>query len=80
MATEDGKVPAGSLTKNAGDPSLARGAAGSEGGAHQDLDQDDVNHAREADPKGSLEDRRETQQVSRPTSDGVGEGLPKDAA
>ena len=80
MAIEDGKEAAGSLTKNAGDVSLARGTAGSEGGAHQDLQQDDVDAARAADPKGSLEERRETQQVTRPTSDGVGEGLAKDAA
>lgn len=80
MAVEDGRVAAGSLTQDAGNISLARGAAGSEGGAHQDLNASDVEAARNAETKGDLEERRETQQVVRPSTDGMGEGLVKDAS
>ena len=67
VGVEDGRVPAGSLTVDAGDVSMARGMAGSETGAkpgtgdHHDL-----------------EERRETEQVLRPSSDGLGDGLVKD--
>ena len=79
MAVGEGKEPKGSLTQDAGNASLGRGAAGIEGGAHSDLSADDANEARNAETKGDLEDRRETQQVTRPSTDGVGEGLAKDA-
>lgn len=69
IATESGKEPTGSQTGDAGNPSLARGAAGSETGAR-------TNAA--GDKHGDLEQRRETEQVLRSTSDGLGEGLPKD--
>lgn len=66
--TESGKEAAGSQTQDAGNPSLARGAAGQETGART--------QAPEA-PR-DLEQRRETEQTSVPTSDGMGEGLTKD--
>lgn len=69
VGVEEGKVAVGSLTNSAGDPSLARGAAGSETGARTEA---------AGDKHGDLEDRRETEQVLRPTTDGVGEGLVKD--
>ena len=68
------------MARAPGDQSLARGAAGSRGGAHQDLPQDNVENARAAEPKGALEERRETQSVPRPTTDGIDEGLTKDAS
>ena len=80
MAMESGKEATGSLTKDAGDQGLARGAAGSEGGAHSDLTDDNVENVRGSEAQGSMEERRETQQVQRPTADGVGEGLTKDAS
>ncbi len=58
----------GSQTQDTGDPSLARGSAGLETGAR----------AGAAHEHTDLEDRRETEQVLRPTSDGMGEGLTKD--
>lgn len=79
MAVVDNEAPKGSLQDDAGSPSLGQGAAGIEGGAHADMTAEDVRDARNAAPKGDLEERRETQQVLRPTMDGVGEGLPKDA-
>ena len=69
VGVEDGRLPLGSLTNDQGDPSLARGAAGAETGAR----------AQEKDnTEGDLDERRETEQVLRPTSDGMGEGLIKD--
>ena len=65
----EGKEPTGSITNDAGNTSLARGAAGSETGARAQIDDD---------RHGDLENRRETQQVLRPTTDGMGEGLTKD--
>ena len=60
------------------DPKTPRGAAGMEGAAHGNLKQDEVEEVRNHEPEGTLEDRRETQQVTRPTTDGMGEGLVKD--
>lgn len=63
----EGKEAAGSQTRDAGDPSMARGGAGVATGAKTGTgDQHD------------LEERRETEQVLRPTSDGMGDGLVKD--
>lgn len=70
MAVPEGRERSGSLSNDSDDPSLARGAAGSESGAP------DTANGRE--PEGDLESRRETEQVLRPGSDGMGEGLPKD--
>ena len=67
VGVEDGRVPVGSLTNDAGDPSLARGAAGSETGAKTG-----------SGDHHDLEERRETEQVLRPSSDGMGGGLVKD--
>ena len=69
VGVEDGKHATGSLTNDAGDPSLARGAAGSETGAQAEA---------AGDKHGDLEERRETEGVLRPTSDGLGDGLVKD--
>ncbi len=69
VARESGRETAGSQTQDAGNATLARGAAGSETGAR-------VGAA--GDGHGDSEERRETEQVLRPTSDGMGEGLPKD--
>jgi hypothetical protein len=79
MAVAEGKEPVGSQTQDAGSPSLARGAAGIEGGEHADIAQDNLAEVRKANPEGDIEERRETQQVLRPSTDGVGEGLTKDA-
>lgn len=67
VAVEDGRVPAGSQDNDAGDPSMARGMAGSETGAKPG-----------SGDHHDLEERRETEQVLRPTSDGLGDGLVKD--
>lgn len=80
MAVAEGKEPTGSLTQDAGSPSLARGGAGIEGGVHGDLNAENIEAVRNATPSGDIEERRETKQVLRPTSDGVGEGLTKDAS
>ena len=67
VGVPEGKESTGSQTHDAGDPSMARGGAGSETGAKTGSgDHDD------------LEERRETEQVLRPTSDGMGDGLVKD--
>ncbi len=68
-AVESGREATGSQTQDAGDQTLARGAAGSETGARAGA---------AGDRHGDLEERRETEQVLRPTSDGMGEGLTKD--
>ncbi len=65
---EAGREATGSQTGDAGDASLARGAAGAQTGAK-------ISSGTEISER---EERRETEQVLRPTSDGVGEGLPKD--
>ena len=69
MAIESGREATGSQTQDAGNASLARGAAGSETGARAEA---------AGDKHGDLEERRETEQVLRSTSDGLGEGLTKD--
>lgn len=69
VGIEQGREATGSQTGDAGDSSLARGAAGAETGAG-------IGAA--GDAHGDLEERRETEQVLRPTSDGMGEGLTKD--
>lgn len=79
MAVVDKEQPKGSLTHDEGNPAVAQGTAGTTAGAHSDVTPDDATTARNASPKGDLEERRETQQVLRPTTDGVGEGLAKDA-
>ena len=66
---ESGREATGSQTQDAGNPSLARGAAGSETGARDGA---------AGNAHSDLEERRETEQVLRPTSDGMGEGLTKD--
>jgi hypothetical protein len=68
-AVESGKEAAGSQTQDAGLPSLARGAAGAEKGARAQSS---------VEEQGDLEQRRETEQVLRPSSDGMGDGLVKD--
>ena len=68
-AVESGKEATGSQTQDAGSPSLARGAAGAETGARPQST---------GEQQGDLEERRETEQVLRPTSDGMEEGLTKD--
>lgn len=68
-AVPEGREPMGSLQDDAGSPSLARGAAGSETGARAQV---------EDDSKGDIEERRETEQVLRSSSDGMGEGMVKD--
>lgn len=69
IGVESGHEATGSQTQDAGNATLARGAAGSETGARPDAT---------GDKHGDLEERRETEQVLRPTSDGMGEGLTKD--
>ncbi len=69
VARESGREATGSQTVDAGDPALARGAAGAETWAQPQAG---------GDGHGDLEERRETQQVLRPTTDGMGEGLVKD--
>lgn len=66
---EEGRETTGSQTGDAANAGLARGAAGSDTGPG-------VGSA--GDAHGDLEERRETEQVLRPTSDGMGEGLTKD--
>ena len=78
MAKLDSTTNDDSITATGDDPKSPRGAAGSEGAAHGNLSQDEVEDVRNAEPEGTLEDRRETQQVTRPTTDGLGEGLVKD--
>lgn len=70
----EGTEATGSQTADAGNPALARGAAGSEQGAHHDGPQNSGGQ----DGRGDLEERRETQQVLRPSADGMGDGLVKD--
>lgn len=79
MAVVDNERPKGSQHDDAGQPKFARGGAGIEGGSHADMTADDVRDAQNATPKGDIEERRETQQVLRPSTDGIGEGLTKDA-
>lgn len=79
MAVIENEKPKGSLQQDVGSAKYDQGAAGSEGGAHSDMSADDVHDARNASPEGDIEERRDTQQVLRPTMDGVGEGLTKDA-
>ncbi len=74
-AVESGKEATGSQTQDAGTPSLARGAAGMETGARPQSVAERQGNLNESE---DLEDRRETEQVLRPTSDGIGEGLVKD--
>jgi hypothetical protein len=69
VGIESGREATGSQTQDAGNASLARGAAGSETGARPEST---------GNRHGDLEDRRETQEVLRPTTDGVGDGLTKD--
>ena len=69
IGTESGKEATGSQTQDAGNATLARGAAGAETGARPGA---------ATDAHGDLEERRETEQVLRSTSDGMGEGLTKD--
>ena len=69
VGVAEGKEPTGSQTQDAGDQALSRGAAGAETGARADST---------GDKHSDLEERRETEQVLRPTSDGMGEGLVKD--
>ena len=68
-AVQSGTEATGSQTQDAGNASLARGAAGSETGARAEAP---------GDKHGDLDARRETEQVLRPTTDGIGEGLVKD--
>ena len=63
----EGKESTGSQTQDAGDASMARGGAGAETGAKIG-----------SGDQHNLEERRETEQVLRPTSDGLGDGLVKD--
>jgi|GEM_PF-4242496 len=75
MAVND-RMTGSSLTNDADDPKYARGGAGVEGhGGPQGEGAVTGSEQRE----GNLEERRETQQVVRPSTDGVGEGLVKDA-
>ena len=67
VAVPEGKEPTGSQTQDAGDASMARGGAGSETGAKPG-----------SGDHHDLEERRETEQVLRPSSDGMGDGLVKD--
>ena len=69
VARESGREATGSRTQDAGDAGLTRGAAGSETGAKPQVSGND---------HGDVEERRETEQVLRPSSDGMGEGLVKD--
>jgi hypothetical protein len=69
IGVESGKEATGSQTQDAGNATLARGAAGLETGARPDAT---------GDRHGDLEDRRETQQVNRISQDGIGEELTKD--
>ena len=69
IGVRSGREATGSQTTDAGDQGLARGAAGSETGARPQA-QDNRG--------GDMEERRETEQVLRPSSDGMGEGLTKD--
>jgi hypothetical protein len=69
VGLESGREATGSQTQDAGNATLARGAAGSETGARAGA---------AGDKHGDLEERRETEQVLRSTSDGLGEGLTKD--
>lgn len=78
MAVIENEAPKGSTHDDAGKPQFGRGAAGKEGGSHADMTADDVRDARNRTPHGDLEERRETEQVIRPTQDGLGEGLTKD--
>ena len=68
-AVPEGREAMGSLSTDAGNVSLSRGAAGAESGARPQAEQE---------RQGDMEERRETEQVLRPTTDGVGEGLVKD--
>jgi hypothetical protein len=68
-AVESGREATGSQTQDAGNAALARGAAGSETGAQAEAP---------GDRHRDLEERRETEQVQRSTSDGMGDGLVKD--
>ena len=68
-AVQSGRERTGSQTQDAGNPSLARGAAGAETGARTQVSENTTE---------DLEQRRETEQVITPTSDGMGEGLTKD--
>ncbi len=78
MAKLDSTTDDELITATGDDPKTPRGAAGSEGAAHGNLSQEEVEDVRNTEPEGTLEDRRETQQVSRPTADGLGDGLVKD--
>jgi hypothetical protein len=66
------KQGSSTLTNDARSEKYARGAAGQETGAREG--------AVTGEHEGTLEDRRETQQVITPSTDGVGEGLVKDAS
>jgi hypothetical protein len=79
MAVINREQPKGSLQDDAGSAAVDERGAGIEGGAHADMGRDEVQTARNATPKGDIEERRETEQVIRPSTDGVGEGLTKDA-
>ena len=68
-AVPEGREATGSLSTDAGNVSLSRGAAGAETGARPQAEQE---------RQGDVEERRETEQVLRPTTDGVGKGLVKD--
>lgn len=69
MAIDPGKQPTSSHTSNPGEQPLAGGSP----------EPNAVPRAEAAgDRHGDLEERRETQQVLRPSSDGMGEGLTKD--
>ncbi len=78
MAQLDSSRTEGLTTATADDPKTPRGAAGSEGAAHGNLRREEAEDVRNTEPEGTLEDRRETQQVTRPTTDGLGDGLVKD--
>jgi hypothetical protein len=68
-AVESGHEAGGSQTQDAGNAGLARGAAGSETGARPGSGENAHN---------DIEERHESEQVLRPTSDGMGDGLTKD--
>lgn len=78
MALIDNEAPKGSTHDDAGKARFSRGPAGKENSSHADMTTQNVRDARNREPEGDIEERRETEQVIRPTQDGLGEGLPKD--
>ena len=70
IGVESGREATGSQSQDAGNATLARGAAGSETGARTGF--------AGSGQGGELDERRETEQVVRPTTDGLGDGLAKD--